>query len=86
MCVCFFFFFRIKHEPFEKIKLKGILPYIVGENVKIMIEIMHICIISMDFPKLKFSLTSIYIKQTGIIYTLPDSLWVLKTTAKNILS
>ena len=57
MNVCFFFFFRIKHEPFEKIKLKGILPYIniVEENVKIMIEIMHICIISMDFPKLRNS-------------------------------
>ena len=55
MNVCFFF--RIKHEPFEKIKLKGILPYIniVEENVKIMIEIMHICIISMDFPKLRNS-------------------------------
>ena len=55
--MCVFFFFRIKHEPFEKIKLKGILPYIniVEENVKIMIEIMHICIISMDFPKLRNS-------------------------------
>ena len=53
MNVCFCF--RIKHEPFEK-KLKGILQYIniVEENVK-MIEIMHICIISMDFPKLRNS-------------------------------
>ena len=52
-----YFFFRIKHERFEKIKLKVLLQYIniVEENVKIMIEIMHICIISMDFPKLRNS-------------------------------